>query len=429
MHCPYCNSTVMVPGNSPASTSNVDLTASLGPIIGKALEMSQVADLLRQGKKIQAIKIIREIHGVDLAAAKSAVDNLAAGRATGLTGTTIRSYTSSDPVKAASAGMKFGFGLAASIALVVGIIAFSMVHSIRSQMTARVPTPTPMVITLPALPMMPAASTYAHVALEFGAEGIGAGQFKDSRSVAVDGAGHIYVGEYSDGRIQVFDPQGKFLAMWSIGANKSLMSLTADFHGTVYAVVPFQIFRYEGLTGMPLGEMESTKDDVQENYSDAYAALNGDVYAVAGNSDVVILGSDGHIKSVFHEGEKVGEDISLERIAVLPTGEIYALDRQKGIFKFAPDGRYINRFGSVDMTQTLGPGHLSSPNNIAVDGKGRIYVADSENAIHVFDGDGTNINTFGGNEVVFGLAINNQNEIFSCFRNLHVIRKFVLDKP
>ena len=275
----------------------------------------------------------------------------------------------------------------------------------------------------------PPAPTFAHVALEFGTEGIGAGQFKDARSIAVDGAGHIYVGEFSDGRVQVFDPQGKFLAMWSIGRNKSLMNLTADLHGTVYAVIPFQIFRYEGLTGMPLGEMESTHEDVQENYTDAYAALNGDIYAATNNSDIVTLGSDGHIKSFFNASEKVGEDISLEKIAVLPTGEIYALDRQHGIFKFAPDGRYINRFGSIDETPTPGSGHLFSPNNIAIDGHGRIYVADSVTAIHVFDGDGTYLDSFGGEDVIFGLAIDNQNQIFSCFRNLHVIRKYVLDKP
>ncbi len=217
--------------------------------------------------------------------------------------------------------------------------------------------------------------------------------------------------------------------MWSIGRNKSLMNLTADLHGTVYAVIPFQIFRYEGLTGMPLGEMESTHDDVQENYSDAYAALNGDIYALTNNSDIVILSPDGHIKSFFNGSEKVGEDISLEKIAVLPTGEIYALDRQGGIFKFGPDGRYINRFGSINETPTPGSGHLFSPNNIAVDGHGRIYVADSVTAIHVFDGDGTYLDSFGGEDVIFGIAIDNQNQIFSCFRNLHVIRKYVLDKP
>ena len=64
-----------------------------------------------------------------------------------------------------------------------------------------------------------------------------------------------------------------------------------------------------------------------------------------------------------------------------------------------------------------------------MDGKGRIYVADSLNAFQVFDTDGNYLDSFGGDDVVFGLAIDNQNEIFACFRNLHLIRKFVLDKP
>jgi len=428
MHCPYCNTTVMIPGNSPASTSDADFTAALGPVIGKALQMSQVADLLRQGKKIQAIKIIRETHGIDLASAKAAAENIAAGRPPGLGAATPRISGVSNTVIVQSSGLRVGLSVLISFVVIGGIIASSVIRTIHHQSALNTRLSSiPAMPTLPIFAPVPPAPTFAHVALEFGTEGIGAGQFKDSRSVAIDGAGNVYVGEFSDGRVQVFDPQGKFIAMWSIGRNKSLMNLTADLHGTVYAVIPFQIFRFEGLTGMPLGEMESTHDDVQENYSDAYAALNGDIYAVTNNSDIVILGPDGHIKSFFNGSQKVGEDISLERIAVLPTGEIYALDPQKGIFKFAPDGRYINRFGSVADTPT--PGHLFSPHNIAVDGKGRIYVSDSETAVNVFDPDGIYLDSFGGDEVVFGFAINNQNEIFASMRNLHLIRKFVLDKP
>ena len=40
-------------------------------------------------------------------------------------------------------------------------------------------------------------NTFATVLLEFGREGIGPGMFTDARSIAVDGAGRIYVGEYS----------------------------------------------------------------------------------------------------------------------------------------------------------------------------------------------------------------------------------------
>jgi streptogramin lyase len=56
----------------------------------------------------------------------------------------------------------------------------------------------------------------------------------DARSIAVDGAGRIYVGEYTGGRIQVFDPDGKFLIQWMVGDRKTILrGLAADRKGTV----------------------------------------------------------------------------------------------------------------------------------------------------------------------------------------------------
>ncbi|HEX7174491.1 MAG TPA: hypothetical protein VF240_04315, partial [Pyrinomonadaceae bacterium] len=60
-------------------------------------------------------------------------------------------------------------------------------------------------------PASKTGSSFATVVLQFGKEGTGPGYFKDARSIAVDGAGRIYVGEYSGGRIQVFDGAGKFI--------------------------------------------------------------------------------------------------------------------------------------------------------------------------------------------------------------------------
>src|SRR5258706_5995773 len=41
------------------------------------------------------------------------------------------------------------------------------------------------------------ANAFASVTLSFGSEGIGPGMLTDARSIAVDGQGNIYVGEYS----------------------------------------------------------------------------------------------------------------------------------------------------------------------------------------------------------------------------------------
>jgi hypothetical protein len=258
--------------------------------------------------------------------------------------------------------------------------------------------------------------------MAFGSEGIGPGRFKDQRTIAVDAQGHIYVGEYSNGRIQSFDSAGKYLTEWSLGRNKYLQGLAADRAGTVYAVADGHILQFTGATGAAINEMENVSGDAVEDYRDASVAPNGDVYAIAGQSDIVILSADGKIKQIIKASDKVGEDISLEKIVKVGTGEMFALDRQQGIFKFAADGRYINRFGGGEGR---GPEHLSSPQSLAVDGEGRIYVTDFGPSIKVYNGDGGYIDSIGDNQIAFGLAINDHDEIFACFRNQHEIRKFV----
>src|SRR6266542_1805762 len=99
-------------------------------------------------------------------------------------------------------------------------------------------------------------NAFATQTLNFGSEGIGPGMFKDARAIAVDASGKIYVGEYSGGRIQVFDPQGKFITQWSVDPKMPLRGLAADRKGTVYVVQRGKIARHEGETGKLLGEVE-----------------------------------------------------------------------------------------------------------------------------------------------------------------------------
>src|SRR4029078_12193914 len=85
------------------------------------------------------------------------------------------------------------------------------------------PAPQPVAPARPNIPTKETPNSFAKVLLTFGSEGIGPGMFTDGRSIAVDGAGKIYVGEYSGGRIQDFDAAGKFLNQWSIGDRKTLL--------------------------------------------------------------------------------------------------------------------------------------------------------------------------------------------------------------
>ena len=97
--------------------------------------------------------------------------------------------------------------------------------------------------------------------LSFGGEGTGVGVFEDARHVAVDNNGHIFVGEYAGGRIQVFDETGKFIVQWlARGEAESnddvyITSMAADRAGVVYVTVGGGLFRYNGLTGDLLGKV------------------------------------------------------------------------------------------------------------------------------------------------------------------------------
>lgn len=433
MRCPYCNSTVILPGSGQTGPAPNPFQPTTGfvPMIGQAIELAEVIKQLRAGNKIEAIRLYRQHFGVDLATAKGAVEKYAVHHQIGVVAPAA-TFGATNAGEAGRLAAKVGCGAAGGVVGLTALIMFFVFFMIHRQAahlkSVTFAPPAPMVLPPRAKKAQPVVPGIAHQVLEFGSEGIGAGKFDDARSIAIDGNGLIYVGEYSNGRIQVFDGQGKFVAAWSIGKDLSLLNLAADQHGTVYAIVPSHIYRYEGASGKLLGEVQNTVDDESLYFSDACCALDGDLYAIGSGHFIIDIDSDGKIKRTLDLNEKVGENISVTRLTVIGTGEIFAMDREKGIFKFAADGRYVNRFGAAGARRA-GPGRLTSPQGIASDGKGRIYVSDSFRSIQIFDGDGGYIDSFGTNDVVFGLAISDQTEIYACFRNRHSVRKFVLDKP
>jgi len=261
-------------------------------------------------------------------------------------------------------------------------------------------------------------NSFANVLLEFGSEGIGPGMFNDARSIAVDGAGRIYVGEYSGGRIQVFDPAGKFVSQWSIGDRKTLLrGLAADRKGTVYAVHGGSVNRYQGETGENLGQLayeRSGFDDV------SVGADGGLVTAWYGNrDDIVTFDANGKLLRTIPAAisSASGDSELSTRVAVDGTGSVYALGTfNNAVFKFGRDGKYINRFGGGGDQ----PGQFRAPYSIAVDGYGRVYVGDIK-GIQVFDSNGRFLALLKNKGVAFGMVFNDKNELFVVARD-HVTK-------
>ena len=270
----------------------------------------------------------------------------------------------------------------------------------------------------PALPKKETKAGFANVLLDFGKEGIGPGMFTDARSIAVDGGGRIYVGEYTGGRIQVFDPDGKFATQWSIGDRKTLLrGLAADRKGTVYVVEGGHIDRYRGETGEKLGQIEYERN----GFDDVAVGADGGLVAAwqSNRDDIVTFDANGkHVRTIPEAISGASGDSELAmRVAVDGAGYIYALGRfNNGVFKFGRDGKFINRFGS-DGDQA---GQFRAPYSIAVDGFGRVYVGDMK-GIQVFDANGRYLSVIDVKGMAFGMFFNDKNELFVVARD-HVVK-------
>jgi DNA-binding beta-propeller fold protein YncE len=255
-----------------------------------------------------------------------------------------------------------------------------------------------------------AGDGYAQPELAFGSEGIGPGNFTDARSIALDAEGHVYVGEYTGGRIQVFDPSGKFLAQWTVDRKMPLRGMAADRRGNVYVVQGGAVKRFEGLTGKELGTLGSG------GYDDVATAADGGLVAFAWQSrdDIVRLDSSGRVRGVIRAAVSGQTDKSEldARVACDGLGNVYALGTfNNAVFKFSPEGKFLTQFGG-DGDQ---PGQFRAPDAIAVDNQGRVYVADFK-GVQVFDANGRYLGLIKVKGAASGLVFDDKGALYVVAR-------------
>lgn len=411
IRCPYCGAGVLLTersGQTLAAAAHEQHTGAIAEVLAQ----------LRAGSKIGAIKVYRERFGVGLAEAKYAVERLEAGQSGGAPPMAMRGGQATPRAAQGSPRMAVGCALmAVLIALMAGVLATRGGGDDEPPPASAPPSAGTQAGTppSPAREEPAAPAEWAREVLRFGSEGTGAGRFEDSRAVAVDGSGRIYVAEYSGGRVQVFDSAGNFQTQWVADRRMPLVSMAADRGGTVYVLQSGRIQRYEGATGRTLGAVPAPR---QLSFEDVTVALDGSLWAVAGE-EVVHLSRDGEVQGTISLKEVVDEDASANAVAVSGTGDVYVLDQWKAdVYHISPAGRFVDRFGG---------GGFPPAEDVAVDGRGRVYVSDlGGSVVQVFNAAGQPIAGVGGSGVVFGITISERDELFATFRNDHEIRKFRL---
>jgi DNA-binding beta-propeller fold protein YncE len=104
--------------------------------------------------------------------------------------------------------------------------------------------------------------------LDWGKKGTQPGEFNTPHSIAVDSKGLVYVSDRENNRIQIFDPNGKFLKQWThLGATQNIFITPKDemwlithrdnIENLTYDTLAGRIMKIDLRNGKILGAMES----------------------------------------------------------------------------------------------------------------------------------------------------------------------------
>ena len=441
----YCGGTVIIPESlrtrPPSSGPSIGEvfqfglnSVDLNQVMGNAMHLPQAISLVQQGRIDEAADIYSQITGLAHPDAVKAMNEMAAGRAVSLTpgrpgvswGQTETTYNRPQPgveistpsssivtsvISTKSSGKGCGLFAAVMIAgilLIVGLVVAGLfLFSSGSSSASFIPF------------------GFSKQTLSFGSEGIGAGLLVDARSLGMDANGHIVVADYQDGRIQTFDPAGKFISTFSInpdGKKVYLVGMAVSRNGNAYLAHNGKIFIYD-----PNGTLINQIGDEQHYYDDVSLGADGTPYAVSNGETIDRFKADGTVNLEIPDTftTATGDSASDDHLAVDGLGNMYIVGQTNyAVLKFSPQGKFINRFGS----EGDGAGKFTDPLCIAVDGYGRVYVGDSV-GVYVFDSNGAYLNTVDTSSgVAYGMTFDDQNNLYIT-TSQNQIEKFQIQKP
>jgi sugar lactone lactonase YvrE len=231
------------------------------------------------------------------------------------------------------------------------------------------------------LPGAPAKPAFANVVMEFGDKGSGPGLMDDPRHVAIDKDGNIWTGDYQDGRVQKFDPEGKFLLQINVppddNDNTLIDGLAADYQGSLYVTRGGDLLKYS-LAGELLKTIPGKFPDTR--YQGLAVDATNTVYALHTTaSDNALIKLDANGKQLNRWNDIVTnvnkKDAAMELgVALDGVGNIYiASFFGNQVYIYDKSGKFVDRFGQEGNE----PGQFNGPQQVAVDGKNHLYVRHS----------------------------------------------------
>jgi NHL repeat-containing protein len=244
----------------------------------------------------------------------------------------------------------------------------------------------------------------------FGKEGIGPTQMTRVESVAVDPEGFIYVADWELGRVQRFSPEGKLERLVYVEPERIDAIAYERNGGVLFVVGRYRMFRYDAKALKPLGEVDRAGNG---DYLTVAPRPGGGVIAVLEapnhSDDIALLDKEGKVERIFHGAiDKVAEYMVRSPFVTMDDqGFFYVADEgNHAIFKFSPEGRYINRFGYAGHP----PGDSETDfQGLAVDRQGQLWVS-GWSTLNLVTPDGRPRQVY--EMSAYGLAVNDKDELY-----------------
>ncbi|XP_031573149.1 E3 ubiquitin-protein ligase TRIM71-like [Actinia tenebrosa] len=233
------------------------------------------------------------------------------------------------------------------------------------------------------------------VSLVFGVEGSGNGQFREPVGITVSSDGTIFVADYDNDRLQVFDKKGQFL--------RNMTHVITGTGRTVNFLCP---------TGLATDKSGNI------------------VVAERGRHRITVISPEGHVQRKFGKlGKARGQFRDPHGVSVDKRGRIIVADTTNNrIQVFDQKGDLIFTFGHKGE-------HVLDYPNYAIFHKGLFIVSDTDNdSVKIFDKEGQFLRTLGNAEkegepfgAPSGLAVYKDDYILVCDFNNDCVKMFSLD--